>query len=113
MCRRIRARIVRLVVFASLAVVAMAIVAAEAVAKPAPHAAAARLLPGGRLPVGWAFPVIIAALAVATLIAAFYAPDLRAALAGRRRRRSVSGARVAGVPSGSGSRSQAGQRPAA
>jgi hypothetical protein len=109
----ISVRIARLVLVMSLAAVATAIVAAEAVAKPAPHAAAIHLLPGGTLPAGWAFPVIIVALAVATLLVTFHAPRLRVVVAGRRRRRALSRARVAGVPSGNGSLSQAAHRPAA
>jgi hypothetical protein len=113
MHRRIRVRIVRLVLVASLAAVSAAIVAAEAAAKPGPHPAGTHLLPGGTLPAGWVFPVIVSVLAVATIMVALYAPDLRAVLSGRRRRRRVSAASVAGVPSGARSVPQAARRPAA
>jgi hypothetical protein len=113
MHRRIRVGIVRLFLVASLAAVTTAIVAAEAAAKPAPHPAGTHLLPGGTLPAGWVFPVIVLALAVATITLTLYAPNLRAVLFGRRRRRRVSPASIAGVPSGAGSIQQGARRPAA
>jgi hypothetical protein len=58
--------------------------------------------------------VIISALAVATLLAALYAPYLRAVLMKHRRRRAISRIRVAGVSSGNGGpMSQAARRPVA